>query len=245
MPRFIKKPGPGRFYVRSGRGITLIRPGEIVEKDEAFYERNNDQFNRLDPEPPPPEQIAVMRAVKRNDGYYDVINDVTNEPINDDPLTKEEAESLIGADIDDADIYVELLKGVGCETLEDVIALSDDDLRAIPGIGESGILYIRRACGKLQLGRLISAVDQSCENEDNDPETEDDILIAELSDIPPNIQAVLRKVGILTVGDTGMLSDQQLLAIRGIGESSLAIIRKACADAIVAAGPDKGNEATA
>ena len=166
---FRKKEGPGRFYLRSGRGVNLVGPGETIHCRPEELGSHIDKFDRLDsvPESPPVVQYVHLRAIKREDGKgFDVISDFDGKPINDIPLTKAQAEAIAGPLDDEAD-------------------------------------------------------------------TAKDISIDDLSDIPANTQAALKKAGLKTVADLVKLTDEELLEIPGIAEKSMAIIREAC-DKVVA-----------
>lgn len=181
MARFMKKAEPGRFYLRAGRGVRLVKPGDVIECSPEELGKHIDRFDRLDPEPPAPKQEAKLKAVPHLDGGYDIVSEATGEPINDAPVTKEQAEEMTGE------------------------AIEDDDKN----------------------------IDET--------EIGGNIAIGDLSDIPPNTIAVLKKAGLLTVADIDKLTDEELLDIPGIAEKSLAIVREACDKAIAGDTDSDGN----
>lgn len=99
-----KRVGPGPFYLRAGRRIRLVNPGDIIDASEEFYEKHKSQFDRIGPEPEQPKQDMQLRMVARSDDGFDVVNDATGEPINDGPLTEEQATAIVGPDGDGAKV---------------------------------------------------------------------------------------------------------------------------------------------
>jgi hypothetical protein len=196
--KFQKKPGPGRFYLRSGRGIKLVKSGEVISCLPGELGKHLKEFDRLDPAPPPPKQVACLRMepTLKGDGYnvYQVFTDKTSSdrPINDVPLTKEQAESM-------------LEPGGEVETSSKVKVADDSKDDAD---GDNG-----------------NKADQADEN--NSP-TGIETMIDDLCDVPPNTLAVLKKAGYVTVSDINKLSDEELLDIPGVADKSLIAIRDAC-----------------
>jgi len=111
MARFQMKARPGKFYLRSGHGIRLIKAGDIIDCDPYEIRNHLNKFNHLDPEPSPAPQVEKLRAVKRSDGTgYDIVSSMTGSPINDTPLSFDEAISTADA-IDDIDYEQDESKG--------------------------------------------------------------------------------------------------------------------------------------
>lgn len=92
------------FHIRQeeGKGRVKYLPGDIMEV-ENIKELGGaaDKFEILDPVPEenPIELDAPATTLKmehRGGGRYNVINIETDEPINEDYLTKKEAEEMVG-----------------------------------------------------------------------------------------------------------------------------------------------------
>jgi len=86
------KEGMGRHRLRSGE--TVI-PGQIVKCEKKELGGAIDKFEQLDPDPPPPQPRVGLIARPAKYGRWDVINPEGGR-VNDVPLTKEEAEAIVG-----------------------------------------------------------------------------------------------------------------------------------------------------
>jgi hypothetical protein len=100
MPRFKRNNEPGPHYHGPGKSKRLIKPGEIIECEPEDLGRFLYKFDALDPAPPPPKEVAYLKSVPRGD-KFDVVpifeDETIGNPINDVPLTKEQAASMTGA----------------------------------------------------------------------------------------------------------------------------------------------------
>jgi hypothetical protein len=96
----------GKSNLRIGGEKVVVEAGQIVEVaygeiPAAFL----DTFEALDPIPPPPEeqpppaeyQLRVVERPGRRKGLFDVVNPVTGQTLNTEPLTREQAEEIAGA----------------------------------------------------------------------------------------------------------------------------------------------------
>ena len=62
-----------------------IKVGDVITWGEGveFYmniDSHPDEFIRLDPELPPPKQVTLLRAMERDSGGFDVVNEATGLP---------------------------------------------------------------------------------------------------------------------------------------------------------------------
>ncbi|HEQ98821.1 MAG TPA: hypothetical protein ENO22_05720 [candidate division Zixibacteria bacterium] len=96
------KPKTGTHRMRLKGAWTVVRPGDQIECEPYEIGRGlMFKFERLDPEPPPPEPDYKLKAWRREDDLYDVVNQGSGQKINDQPLSKAEAEDLTGEKIED------------------------------------------------------------------------------------------------------------------------------------------------
>lgn len=98
MARYQKLPKSGKHYFRRGGKMICVRPGETIEAEDYELGGFISTYKCLDPlppKPPEPEPTRALFAEHRGGGRWNVINKVTGKPINDDLLSKEEAESLV------------------------------------------------------------------------------------------------------------------------------------------------------
>lgn len=93
------------FHIRyePGKGKVKYFPGDVMEV-ENIKELGGaaDKFEILDPVPEESlielDAPAIMlKMVHRGGGRYNVVNTKTDDPINEDYLTKKEAETMIGS----------------------------------------------------------------------------------------------------------------------------------------------------
>ena len=91
------------FHIRKepGKGRVVYKPGDIM-KVENISELGGakDKFDILDPVPEEgelklEESSAVLKMEHRGGGRYNVVNTETDEAVNDEYLTKKEAEAMI------------------------------------------------------------------------------------------------------------------------------------------------------
>ena len=92
----------GKCYLMEAGALRCYGPGSIYTGEKASLGASLDQWEQIDPDPEPPSppqptQGLIMRARGfRGKGEWDVINPETGKPINDRPLSKDEALSMIG-----------------------------------------------------------------------------------------------------------------------------------------------------
>lgn len=92
----------GKHHLRTPNGVVIIKPGDIIEAREGSYVGN--QWECLGPVVPvdPVDVPEVTPAFEgfikeqRKDGFY-VINPKTNEAVNTEPLTEEQADGIVSA----------------------------------------------------------------------------------------------------------------------------------------------------
>lgn len=107
MPNYKFKPG-SKHYVRekdakTGKSkIRLVRPDEAVfltpQAARALRDKLVTAPVEADAKPDVPEPEGVkLYIVSAEDGMFNVINPETNEPINDEPLSQEDAQELLEA----------------------------------------------------------------------------------------------------------------------------------------------------
>lgn len=83
------KPGAGPHRLRDGR---LLKAGDEIEVPKCELRNFIDKFELLSSEPEEPEpETRPMVAQSTDDGFWNVINKETSEPINDMPLSKHDA----------------------------------------------------------------------------------------------------------------------------------------------------------
>lgn len=97
------KPGMGwHGYVRNGKNI-IVKPGDIIDVEEYELRGAADKFQRLDPPEPEPEPTRGLYAEHAGAGRWNVINRATGKPINDELLSKEEAQALVDKGLNEED----------------------------------------------------------------------------------------------------------------------------------------------
>jgi len=97
MPKVLHrmKKGYGKHYHRDEDGrMVLIRPGDSLLVDPEILAGARDKFEMIGPMPPPPDFVIGLVLSEIEGGMYNVLNIETGEPINDTPLTLEEAKSI-------------------------------------------------------------------------------------------------------------------------------------------------------
>lgn len=93
--KFRRKSGIHRYVDAAGE-MHAVFPGEIYEGEKEDLGRSLDLWEQLDPDPPLPEPTRPLKAMHRGFGKWDVVSQATGMPINNEPLSKEEAYSLAG-----------------------------------------------------------------------------------------------------------------------------------------------------
>jgi hypothetical protein len=96
----------GKTTLRIGGEKVLVEAGQIVEVAHgAIPTAFLDTFEALDPLPPAPEEqpppaearLRVVERAGRRKGLFDVVNPVTGQTLNTEPLTRGQAEEIAGA----------------------------------------------------------------------------------------------------------------------------------------------------
>jgi len=90
------KPRVGPHYLDGKR----YDPGDIIELHEYQIKNIMDKLVPVDPAPiiaPEPEPEVKLQIIEADDGW-DVINELTGDPINDASLTLDQAKALAGPD---------------------------------------------------------------------------------------------------------------------------------------------------
>lgn len=105
MQEYRLLPGKKHGIGRGVRGaLEELKPGGVIELTDAQYKAFKEKF---EPVNSPQERLAKAKEElepnlpkirkRRGEEAYDVINQETGEPINEAPLTKDEAEALAQA----------------------------------------------------------------------------------------------------------------------------------------------------
>ena len=87
----------GKIHARINGKMKIYQKGDIVNLDPDDVIGFKDLVEQLDPNLPPPQPKAGLKAVHKGFGKWNVINETTGKEINDKPLTKEEAQELVEA----------------------------------------------------------------------------------------------------------------------------------------------------
>jgi len=87
-------------YLKGGRekkqtGHHCMLPGDIIECYPEMLQHFKDMFTQIDPDPPPPEPTAGLFLVDLGDGRFNVINENTGFPVNNVPVSREVALSMV------------------------------------------------------------------------------------------------------------------------------------------------------
>ena len=97
MPKVLHrmKKGYGKHYHRDENGrMVLLRPGDSILVDPEILAGARDKFEIVGPTPPPPVSVIGLVISEIGDGMWNVLNIETKRPINDRPLTLDEAKSI-------------------------------------------------------------------------------------------------------------------------------------------------------
>ena len=95
MAHYKMLPGMGKHYLRQGGETIRVKPGDVIDVEEYEIRGALDKFQRLDPPEPEPEPTCGLYAEHAGAGRWNVINFATGKAINDELLSKEEAQSLV------------------------------------------------------------------------------------------------------------------------------------------------------
>lgn len=88
------KKGYGNHYI----GKKMYKAGDVIEARPDELSGAMDKFEQLEPDPLPPEPKVKLIIVERTDGAYDVVNEISERCINDEPLEYDAARSIAGDD---------------------------------------------------------------------------------------------------------------------------------------------------
>lgn len=102
MARYQMLPRMGGHYLRQKGKTTRINPGDIIDVEEHELRGAADKFTLVDPPPEPPPELEPTQALYAKHvggGRWNVINPATDKPINDELLSKEEAQSLVDKEL--------------------------------------------------------------------------------------------------------------------------------------------------
>ena len=95
MARYKMLPKMGKHYFRQDGRTVCVKPGDIIDTEECELRGAKDKFVRLDPPTPEPEPTRGLYPKHAGGGRWNVINEATGNPINDELLSKEEAQALV------------------------------------------------------------------------------------------------------------------------------------------------------
>jgi hypothetical protein len=87
-------------YLKGGKdkketGQHRLLPGDIIECYPEMLKHIMDRFTQIDPDPPPAEPTAGLFLVDLGDDTFNVINENTGLPVNDVPVSRETALSMV------------------------------------------------------------------------------------------------------------------------------------------------------
>ena len=94
---FKLKTGMGKHYIRRKGQMVMLKPGDGIDCEKYELGGAIFKFKQLEPDPPPPEPKLGLKAVHRGAGKWDVVNEATGVKINDNLLTKEEAQGMVSS----------------------------------------------------------------------------------------------------------------------------------------------------
>jgi hypothetical protein len=102
----------GRHTIRiPGKAPRKLKPGEVIECDEALIAPFKYKFEELEPDkatPPPNAKLKIKKRPGGNSTGFDLINPVTGDPINTKPLFKAEVEELVKLSAAEAEAAIKL-----------------------------------------------------------------------------------------------------------------------------------------
>ena len=103
MARYKMLPEKGKHYHRQDGKIVCVKPGDVIDTEECELRGAKDKFVRLDPPEPEPEPTRGLYAEHAGAGRWNVINRATGKAINDELLSKGEAQSLVEKGLEEED----------------------------------------------------------------------------------------------------------------------------------------------
>ena len=93
--KFKMKSNVGPHY----DGAKQYVSGDIIHLDEHQAESIMFKLDRIDPPTPEPEPEFTMIIVETDNDLFDVVNELTSERVNEEPLTLDQAQALVGEDV--------------------------------------------------------------------------------------------------------------------------------------------------
>lgn len=97
MPKYRYKENVGKHYHKENGKTRKLVPGDVVEIEESRMIGIKDKFDPIISidKPQQEEIVAGLKIVKLDKGKFNVVNEITGVPINDEPLTRKEAFELV------------------------------------------------------------------------------------------------------------------------------------------------------
>ncbi len=123
------------------------------------------------------------------------------------------------------------LQEMGIETWEDLVRLTEDDLKRVKNFGETSLGEVKEALARydLRLGMLPKKeqpVLVEAEAPPEDPRLTKPVTELGLS---KRVESALAKLGVQTIGDVSSKTRQELLALKNFGKKSLEELERALA----------------
>ena len=87
----------GKIHSRINGKMKIYQKGDILDMNPDDVVGFKDLVDQLDPDLPPPQPKAGLKAVHVGGGRWNVVNEVTGKKINNKLLKKEEAQALVEA----------------------------------------------------------------------------------------------------------------------------------------------------
>lgn len=98
--RFQLRPGKGKHHMRDHTGaMVVLRPGDIIDCHALDLGGAIGKFEQLEPDPPPVTVSSTLTVVPAGDGTFNVVNPGSGLPLNDLPLSAQDASDLAGIPI--------------------------------------------------------------------------------------------------------------------------------------------------
>ena len=101
--RFRMKQNVGKHQMRDRLGkVLVVCPGDVVDCDPQDIDAVKWKFDQLDPEPAPDPVVPAGKEfrVVAVDGGFNVVQESSGEPLNDEPLTAQDAADLAGVSLE-------------------------------------------------------------------------------------------------------------------------------------------------
>ncbi len=76
-------------------GSYCLVPCDVIECDAEKLKHFMDKFEKISPDPPPPQPTAGLILDPLENGKFNVVNSKTGKALNDEPLSRDVAESII------------------------------------------------------------------------------------------------------------------------------------------------------